>query len=111
MAACRNGCARRPTHSGGVTPKPGKFQAKFDSNYVRSKQQLLGNLETHAEQLVDARPRPRFEGTVAEPWPGRRAGHIPGSRQRAYGELFDATTGAMKPLEDLRQRSRMPASI
>src|SRR3979411_169191 len=93
----------RPTHSGEITPKPGKFQAKLDSNYVRSKQQLLGNLETRAEQLVDARPRPRFEGTVAEPWTGRRAGNIPGSRHVPYGELFDATTGAMKPLEELRQ--------
>src|ERR1019366_3099606 len=52
---------------------------------------------------VDARPRPRFEGTVAEPWPGRRSGHIPGSRNVPYAELFDAKTGAMKPLEDLRQ--------
>jgi thiosulfate/3-mercaptopyruvate sulfurtransferase len=93
----------RPTHSGMVTPKVGKFQAKLDSSFVRSKQQLLGNLETHAEQLVDARPRPRFEGTVAEPWPGRRSGHIPGSRNVPYAELFDAKTGAMKPLEDLRK--------
>jgi thiosulfate/3-mercaptopyruvate sulfurtransferase len=93
----------RPTHSGKVTAKPGKFQAKFDSSYLRSEQQLVGNLATHAEQLVDARPRPRFEGIVAEPWPGRRSGHIPGSRSVPYAGLFDATTGAMKPLEDLRK--------
>src|SRR6202051_1928747 len=92
----------RPTHSGTVAPKPGKFQARFDHAFVRSKQQLLGNLQTHAEQLVDARPRARFEGTVAEPWPGRRSGHIPGSRNVPYPELFDASTGAMKPLDDLR---------
>jgi thiosulfate/3-mercaptopyruvate sulfurtransferase len=93
----------RPTHSGAVTPKPGKFQAKLDPSFVRSKGQLLGNLETHAEQLVDARPRPRFEGSVVEPWPGRRSGHIPGSRNVPYAELFNASTGAMKPLEQLRQ--------
>jgi thiosulfate/3-mercaptopyruvate sulfurtransferase len=93
----------RPTHSGKVTPKAGKFRARLDSSFVRSKQQLLGNLETQAEQLVDARPRPRFEGTVAEPWPGRRSGHIPGSRNVPYAELFDAQTGAMKSLEELRQ--------
>src|SRR6266571_2650038 len=93
----------RPTHSGKVTPKVGKFRAKLDPSFVRSKQQLLGNLETRAEQLVDARPRPRFEGTVAEPWPGRRSGHIPGSRNVPYAELFDAETGAMKPLDDLRK--------
>src|SRR3981081_2632740 len=93
----------RPTHSGHGHPKPGKFQAKLDPDFVRNKQQLLDNLEAHAEQLVDARPRPRFEGTVAEPWPGRRSGHIPGSRNVPYAELFDARTGAMKPLEELRQ--------
>jgi thiosulfate/3-mercaptopyruvate sulfurtransferase len=93
----------RPTHSGQVAPKPGKFQAKLDSRFVRSKQQLLGNLEARAEQLVDARPRPRFEGTVAEPWPGRRSGHIPGSRNLPYAELFDPNTGLMKSLDDLRQ--------
>jgi thiosulfate/3-mercaptopyruvate sulfurtransferase len=94
----------RPTHSGKVSPtKPGKFRAELDPGFVRSKQQLLGNLDTHAEQLVDARPRPRFEGTVAEPWPGRRSGHIPGSRNVPYAELFDAATGAMKPLEELRK--------
>jgi thiosulfate/3-mercaptopyruvate sulfurtransferase len=93
----------RPTHSGKVTAKPGKFQAKFDPSYVRSQQQLVGNLTTHAEQLVDARPRPRFEGTVAEPRAGLRGGHIPGSRSVPYAGLFDAETGAMKPLEELRR--------
>ena len=93
----------RPTHSGKVTPKPGKFRAKLDPSYVRNQQQLVANLETRAEQVVDARARPRFEGTVAEVWPGRRSGHIPGSRNVPYNELFDAGTGAMKPLEDLRK--------
>jgi thiosulfate/3-mercaptopyruvate sulfurtransferase len=93
----------RATQSGKLTPKPGKFQAKLDPSFVRDKQQLLENLKTQTEQLVDARPRPRFEGTVAEPWPGRRVGHIPGSRNLPYGELFDAKTGAMKPLEELRR--------
>ena len=93
----------RPTHSGKVAPKPGNFQARLDPSYVRSQQQLIGNLETHAEQLIDARPRPRFEGSVAEPRPGLRPGHIPGSRNVPYAELFDANTGAMKSLDDLRQ--------
>ena len=93
----------RPTHSGKVAPKPGKFRARLDPGYIRSQQQLVGNLQTHAEQLIDARPRPRFEGTGAEPRPGLRPGHIPGSRNVPYAELFDANTGAMKPLEELRK--------
>jgi len=93
----------RPTHSGPVTAKPGKFQAKFDPAYVRSRQQLVDNLTTHAEQVVDARPRPRFEGSAAEPRAGLRGGHIPGSRSVSYTGLFDETTGAMKSLEELRR--------
>jgi thiosulfate/3-mercaptopyruvate sulfurtransferase len=93
----------RVIESGAVAAKPGKFQARLDPRYIRSKEQLLDNLGTNREQLIDARPRARFEGTVAEPWPGRRPGHIPGSRNVPYAELFDANTGAMKPLEELRK--------
>jgi thiosulfate/3-mercaptopyruvate sulfurtransferase len=93
----------RAIESGAVAAKPGKFQARLDPRYIRSKEQLLDNLGTNREQLIDARPRARFEGTVAEPWPGRRPGHIPGSRSVPYAELFDANTGAMKPLEELRK--------
>jgi thiosulfate/3-mercaptopyruvate sulfurtransferase len=93
----------RPVDAGEVTRKPGRFEAKFDPTYVRSKAQLQDNLQTRKEQVIDARPKPRFEGTVTEPWPGRRSGHIPGSRNVPYADLVDAATGAMKPLEELRK--------
>jgi thiosulfate/3-mercaptopyruvate sulfurtransferase len=93
----------RPVDAGSVKPKPGRFEAKLDPTYVRSKAQLQDNLQTRKEQVIDARPKPRFEGTVTEPWPGRRSGHIPGSRNVPYADLFDAASGAMKPLEDLRK--------
>lgn len=93
----------RPTHSGNVKPGPGSFAAKLASDFIRSKQQLIGNLDSQAEQVIDARPRPRFEGSVAEPRPGLRGGHIPDSRNVPYAELFDAKTGAMKPLAELRR--------
>jgi thiosulfate/3-mercaptopyruvate sulfurtransferase len=93
----------RPTHSGRVTAKPGKFTAKLDPSYIRSQAQVLANVGTRAEQLVDARPRGRFEGTAPEPRPDSRSGHIPGSRNVPYAELFDAKTGAMKPLDELRK--------
>ena len=93
----------RPTQSGQPRPGQGRFDAKLDPNFLRSKQQLVGNLDTQAEQVLDARPRPRFEGSAAEPRPGLRGGHIPGSRNIPYAELFDAKTGAMKPLDELRR--------
>jgi thiosulfate/3-mercaptopyruvate sulfurtransferase len=93
----------RPTHAGRLAPKPGKFQATLNANFIRSKPQLIDNLASQQELVVDARPRARFEGSVAEPWPGRRSGHIPGSCNVPYAELFDAATGAMKSLPELRQ--------
>jgi thiosulfate/3-mercaptopyruvate sulfurtransferase len=93
----------RSTESGNVLPKPGRHGATYNPAFVRSKQQLLANIDSRAEQVVDARARDRFEGTVAEPWPGRRSGHIPGSRNVPYGDLIDPATGAMKPIADLRR--------
>src|SRR4051812_26919531 len=93
----------RPTESGRAAAKPGQFQAKLDANFIRSQQQLVDNLQSKIEQVVDARPRARFEGSVAEPRPGLRGGHIPGARSMPYAELFDASTGVMKPLDELRQ--------
>jgi thiosulfate/3-mercaptopyruvate sulfurtransferase len=92
----------RSVESGKASPKPGKFSAAFDPACVRSKAQLVSNLSSHREQLVDARAADRFEGRVAEPRAGLRSGHIPGSRNLPYNKLFDAATGVMKPLDELR---------
>lgn len=92
----------RQTESGIVTPAPGRHGAKFDLAYVRDRQQVLANIDSSAEQLVDARARDRFEGSVAEPWPGRRSGHVPGSSNVPYADLIDPATGAMKPPAELR---------
>ena len=92
----------RPVESGAVTPKPATFKASFDERRVRSIKQMTANLASKAEQVIDARAAERFEGRAVEPRPGLRAGHIPGSRNVPYGRLFDAATGAMKPLTELR---------
>lgn len=92
----------RAVESGEALPKPATFKAEFDAKRTRSKQQMVGNLASKAEQVIDARPAPRFEGAVAEPRPGLRSGHIPGARSVPYATLFDADTGAMKSLDELR---------
>ena len=92
----------RKVESGEVTPTPASFKARFDARRVRSMQQLVANLTSHAEQVIDARAAERFEGRVPEPRPGLRSGHIPGARSVPYNQLFDAPTGTMKPLADLR---------
>ena len=93
----------RPVQSGAVTPDPATFKASFDPKRVRNIQQMIDNVAGGAEQVIDARSGERFEGRVPEPRPGLRSGHIPGSRSLPYNNLFDAGTGAMKPLEELRK--------
>lgn len=93
----------RAVESGEVKAKPATFQASYDARRVRSIQQMIANVESRVEQVIDARAGERFEGRVVEPRPGLRSGHIPGARSLPYNNLFDAATGAMKPLEDLQQ--------
>jgi thiosulfate/3-mercaptopyruvate sulfurtransferase len=93
----------RAVDAGEATAKPATFKAGYDARRVRSIEQMISNVASRAEQVIDARPTDRFEGRVAEPRPGIRSGHIPGALSVPYGTLFDAETGTMKPLEDLRK--------
>jgi thiosulfate/3-mercaptopyruvate sulfurtransferase len=93
----------RPVQSGDVKPKAAAFKATFDEKRVRSMREMVDNVASKAEQVIDARAAERFEGRAPEPRPGIRSGHIPGSRNVSYNRLFDAATGAMKPLDDLRK--------
>jgi len=93
----------RAVQSGEVRAKPATFKATFDAKRVRSVQEMVANVASKAEQVIDARSAARFEGTAPEPRPGMRSGHIPGSRNVPYNLLFDTATGAMKPLDELRK--------
>lgn len=92
----------RKVESGPATPKPGTFKANFDARRTRTLQQMIANIASRAEQVIDARASERFQGKVPEPRPGIRSGHIPGSLNLPYNNLFDASTGTMKSLDELR---------
>jgi thiosulfate/3-mercaptopyruvate sulfurtransferase len=93
----------RKVESGEVKARPASFKASYDPKRVRSIEQMVANVASRAEQVIDARAADRFEGRAVEPRPGIRSGHIPGARNVPYGQLFDTATGAMKPLDDLRK--------
>lgn len=91
----------RPVESGiPDTPKPATFVARFEPERVRARPQLVNNLNSRSEQVVDARARERFEGTAVEAWPGRRSGHIPGSYNVPYGTLINSD-GTLKSVSEL----------
>lgn len=52
-------------------------------------------------EIIDARSAARFRGEAAEPRPGLRSGHIPGSKNVPFGELLNAD-GTMKDVPGLR---------
>lgn len=68
---------------------------------VRDVAQVAAASKLRDWQIVDARPAERFRGEVAEPRPGLRAGHIPGSCNLPFMEVLNAD-GTMKSLDGLR---------
>jgi thiosulfate/3-mercaptopyruvate sulfurtransferase len=92
-----------PVESGVVTPASKTFQAHFNESRVRRLEQIRQNIETQAEQVIDARSRERYEGSAPEPWQGRRPGRIPGSLNVPFPDLIDQTTGEMRSPQQLRE--------
>jgi thiosulfate/3-mercaptopyruvate sulfurtransferase len=80
----------RPTEAGKVTLRHRHFTAWKDKEAVRDKGQMLANLESKAEQVLDARGAGRFTGEEPETNPALASGHIPGAKNLPYDQLFDA---------------------
>lgn len=79
----------RPLAKGREAPRQSHFTASPDPRRLRSKADVLANLQEPREQLVDARGPGRFTGAEPEPRPGIASGHIPGARNVPYGALFN----------------------
>ena len=92
----------RQVDSGTPAIAPGNAVARLDRTQVRSKADILANLDSGTAQLLDARGAGRFTGAEAEPRPGMASGHIPGSRNLPFGNLFNAD-GTWKRDDDLTQ--------
>jgi thiosulfate/3-mercaptopyruvate sulfurtransferase len=97
---------RRDGHrleTGPVQLPRGRFTARLCPGVVRSLAEMLENVRTGAEQVVDARSAGRFAGTEPEPRPGLRGGHIPGSRNIPFTSLVN-DEGRVLPPDALRMR-------
>ena len=91
----------RPLESGvpDIAPSaPASFTAPVR---VRNKADMLGNLESHAEQVIDARAAERVFGTGTDPVNGLPMGRITGSGNLPYTELFNPD-GTYKSPDALR---------
>jgi thiosulfate/3-mercaptopyruvate sulfurtransferase len=91
----------RPVEDMPPMPRERHFTARLNRFILRDVGQMLENLRTGAEQVVDARGPGRFLGTEPEPRPGVRPGHIPGAINLPYARLL-SPDGTMLPVDRLR---------
>ena len=89
---------------GKVIPPPHPFKSKRHLGWVVTAEDLLENLESGDDLVLDARANPRYVGVAPEPRPGMRSGHIPGSANVPFTDLLDANTGCFKPVAEIRER-------
>lgn len=93
-----------PTEAGPPAPAaPAIFRPDFRAARLRGIGDMLANLANQEALVVDARAAARFHGTLPEPRPGMRAGHIPGALNLPYGTLL-APDQTLLPAEILREK-------
>ncbi|TVR97936.1 MAG: sulfurtransferase [Rhodospirillales bacterium] len=91
----------------GEPPAPlpaAEFRAEFRPHLLRLAQDLLANLATGREQVVDNRSAGRFAGVESEPRPAAKAGHIPGSVNLPFSSLLNPEDGTWRPPGELAER-------
>lgn len=70
-------------------PAPAHFTPRFRPHMVRSRADMLANLESNTAQMLDARAAARFYAQVPEPRAGMRSGHIPGALNLPFTSLLE----------------------
>ena len=77
------------------------FTVWADDKGVRTLDQVKANIDSKAEQLLDARSAARFSGEEPDPRPATHAGHIPGSKNLPVDEIYNAD-GTWKQGDELK---------
>ncbi len=85
-----------------VFPQERHLTARRNGLLVRDVDQILGNVKSRREQVLDARSAGRFAGSEPEPRAGLRGGHIPGSFNLPFPELYDRETKAIRSADELQ---------
>lgn len=76
-------------------------QLDADWSRVRSKAEVHANIDTRAEQVIDARDDGRFTGATIDTVHNLPGGHIPGARNLFYKDLYH-NDGTFRSEADLR---------
>lgn len=79
----------RPLEAGRTVLRERRFTTWQNEQALRSKGQMLANLASAREQVIDARSPARFTGDQPDPRAHIAAGHIPGSINLHYATLYN----------------------
>ena len=91
----------RSLETGRTARRERHFTAWQDEGRLRSKAQMNANLSPRHEQVIDARSPARFSGETPEARAQVASGHIPGSLNLYYAQLFNPD-GTFKDRAELR---------
>lgn len=80
----------RALESGKTTLRHRHFTVWKDNEAVKDKAEMVANLDSKNAVVVDARGADRFAGSEPEPRAGMTAGHIPGSRNLPFADLYNS---------------------
>lgn len=90
-----------------MKPKPSQYEVReAHFEWIRSREQMRANLETHAELVLDARSRERFYARVPEPRPDTPCGHIPGAINVPFQSMLRGNGRFFKWPMQLREHFR-----
>ncbi|MFK7792798.1 MAG: 3-mercaptopyruvate sulfurtransferase [Devosiaceae bacterium] len=76
------------------------FTARLDATALADLSSVQAAIGHDDATIIDARPAERFEGAVAEPRPGLKAGHMPGARSVPFPSLIE--DGKLKDVDALK---------
>jgi thiosulfate/3-mercaptopyruvate sulfurtransferase len=86
-----------------AAPNPVSFLPEFRATRLRGVGDMMRNVASQGELVLDARAAGRFTGATPEPRAGMRSGHIPGSENVPYTDLLHAD-GTFRPVAEVRAR-------
>lgn len=91
----------RPLESGAAPVEAVPYSAGPGKGAVRSKADMVANLASKAEQVVDARGAKRFTGEESDFRPNVADGHIPGSKNVVFDQVMNPD-GTYKSPDEIR---------
>jgi thiosulfate/3-mercaptopyruvate sulfurtransferase len=93
----------RPLECGESEIAPRQTSSLPAAERIRFKADMLANLDSCAEQVLDARDAGRFSGRIEDTVHNLPSGHIPGSCNLPFNTLF-REDGTFRAPEELRER-------